>query len=297
MYGIIDIGSNTIRLKIYTLKDGIIKGIIDKKTFAKLANYINKDGILTNDGISILINILKEYKEILDLLEISKYYFFATASLRNAANALDIIKKVKDEVGIDITLLSGEEEARYDFYGCMLYKKEDTAIMIDIGGGSSELVFIINGEIHKEYSIPLGSLNTFNRFVKNGNIPSKKEQKKIKKELYNYLKNIEMPSADFNTIIGVGGSIRAIGKLAGGKNEFDYSLINEYVDSFSNNNTIWNKFILNLIPERFYTINTGILILKYIMRYYNISNVSISEYGIREGFLKAKLGDLNDNAK
>lgn len=297
MYAVVDIGSNTIRLKIYKVYKNEIKTVIDKKVFAKLASYINPFGQMDEFGIMELLRVLKDYKETLDLLDIKNYYFFATASLRNASNALDIIKKVKEECGVDITLLSGEEEAEYDFYGVRLVDDNPNGMILDIGGGSSEIVVFNDSKITKKYSIPLGSLNSYNKFHKeDGNYNDIKE-KSLKKEVLSLIKDLDLPGFDGKLLIGVGGSIRALGKI-NGNNLVSIDDIDRFLELSKNSTKKWNKFILNTIPERFFTIKSGLIILKTIMNFFEIENLSISEYGIREGILKKRLdGECHDNAK
>lgn len=297
MYAVVDIGSNTIRLKIYKVDKNELKGVIDKKFFSKLASYINPFGQMDEFGILELIRVVKDYKEILELLDIKKYYFFATASLRNASNALDIVKRVKDECGIDITILSGEEEAEYDFYGVRINLEKPSGMILDIGGGSSEIVIYNDGLISKKYSIPIGSLNAYNRYYKDDGNYNDIKEKSLKKEVISLIKELDLPGFDGKYLIGVGGSIRALGKI-NASNYVTIEDIDRYLDLSKKSPKKWNKFILNNIPERFFTIKTGLIILKTIMNYFDITDLNISNFGIREGILINMLGsEIHDNAK
>ena len=157
LQGIVDIGSNTVRLYIYRCHNEKISLVISKKESLGLVFYI-KNGILSDNGIEKLLTVLQEMKDSLDYLKIDNYSFFATASLRNIRNSEDVIQIIKDETGIEIDLLSGEEEGRLSFCGSIHIIKSDDGILIDLGGGSVEIVFFEDKKILEGYSIPIGSL-------------------------------------------------------------------------------------------------------------------------------------------
>ena len=84
-YGIIDMGSNTIRLCIYHYEDGTLNRIMDRKEMAELASYI-KDGKLSQTGINVACNVLQSFSAIVSNFSLDGLYVFATASLRNISN-------------------------------------------------------------------------------------------------------------------------------------------------------------------------------------------------------------------
>lgn len=287
MYGVIDIGSNTIRLKIYKYINQNLQPIIDKKVFAKLASYIINNE-LSKEGEQVLIDTLKDYKYTLTLLGIERYYIFATASLRNALNGYEVSLRIKDMLGLDIKIISGEEEALYDYLGVKSQAKLNSGILVDIGGGSSEVVVFENNQIITRFSIPIGSLNTYTRYVKK-KFPRSKEIKEIKKAVIDNLKKYPLTIPTTNTILGVGGTIRALNKLKQKEtitnNQFKYQDLKDWLKEAKKNTSTWENTILDTIPERIYTITTGLVILKTIMKYYQASDVIVSNFGIREGYL------------
>jgi exopolyphosphatase/guanosine-5'-triphosphate,3'-diphosphate pyrophosphatase len=118
-------------------------------------------------------------KNNLDSLKITSYSFFATAALRNIENRADVIEIIKEEVEIEIDVLSGEEEGELSFCGSVSTLKKDNGILIDVGGGSVEIVLFESKKIMEAYSIPAGSLKMYNDYV-SCMIPNKKESNLIK---------------------------------------------------------------------------------------------------------------------
>ena len=115
-YGVVDIGSNTVKLNVYNSRDNNIKIDFSEKENLGLIFYIN-NGKLTDEGIEELVTVLKKMKNDLDYLKIDNYSFFSTASLRNIVNSYEVIQIIKNRVNIKIDVLSGEEEGELSFFG------------------------------------------------------------------------------------------------------------------------------------------------------------------------------------
>ncbi len=160
--GIVDLGSNSIRMSIYNYENGMTRMLLNKKTTAGLSGYVVEKE-LTERGIRKACQVLGNYKNILTDFGIGNAYIFATASLRNIANTEEAVKRIEDEMGLYVDVLSGEEEARLGFMGATLAVNIEKGLFIDIGGGSTELVTFRKREILKATSMPVGSLNLFLR--------------------------------------------------------------------------------------------------------------------------------------
>ena len=189
-YGVIDVGSNTIRLCIYDVEDGRIIPLFSTKNTAGLIDYVN-DGELSKKGIRKACAVLEGYKETGKKVGIDHLFVFATASLRNISNSREAVKKIQDTTGLTIDVLSGEEEARLDFQGASFEKKMELGIMVDIGGGSTEIVSFEDGNIKDAVSLEIGSLYMYKNYV-SGLFPDKGERKAIQRAV-----RLELKKADF----------------------------------------------------------------------------------------------------
>ena len=290
MYGIIDIGSNTIRLVLYDVQDGRIRPMLNKKITAGLAGYVKK-GRMTEKGIKKLIEVLTEFSEILPYIQIKEIFCLATASLRNIENTDEVCTAVKIQCGFDIIVLSGEEEALYDYYGAMQSVNEPAGVVIDIGGGSTEFVFYMENSISKILSIPIGSLTAYSAYVKDI-IPTAKERKEIESAMESAMSEIFEKSPD--VICGVGGSIRAAVKVY---NEIFPTLpkgrvqISSLASLLKVRKDILAKAILKTAPERIHTFVPGLVLLCTISQKWNIKELTVSTSGVKEGFLTEKLNE------
>lgn len=295
MYGVIDIGSNTIRLSVYKKVDGDIRLILNKKHMTGLAGYVNAYGYLTENGIRKAIRDLMDFKHIIDNIELKEIFVFATASLRNIKNTDDAMSQIKHMTGFDIELISGEMEAKYDFYGATRFMKLNSGLLVDIGGGSTELVHFTDGSIDEAISIPMGSLSLYKKFVSEI-LPTAGEMDAMKKYIKAELKKVDIQSKH-GLICGVGGSIRGTLKLTNDLYNLDLNgrdispkHVNKTLKAFQSDRSYAVTNIIKNTPDRMHTILPGMTILKTIAKKYEVEGISVSQYGIREGYLYTKLG-------
>ncbi len=295
LYGIVDMGSNIVRLNVYRGENHVINVIFSKKENLGLLFYI-KEGILTNKGINKLINILKEIKSDLDYLEIKNYHFFATAWLRNIENNTEVIQIIKDNVNIEIDVLSGEEEGKLSFYGSIHTIKKDNGVLIDVGGGSVEIVLFKNRKIQEIHSIPFGSLKIYNDYVSDI-IPDEKESNLIKKRICSELNKININNQEkIPFMCGIGGNLRAIKKLLinlnlqqNKKDLIDVKLLKQLKKELKHNNKDTYNKILHVKPSRIHTLVPALLTLEAITSYFGCKELQISKFSVREGYLYKKV--------
>jgi len=293
--GVIDMGANSIRLSIYRVEGSEAKLLLNKKETAGLASYV-RNGKLSLKGLEKACLVLNDFKEVLSNLNITDIHVFATASLRNIDNTEEALIYIRQKTDIRIDVLSGEEEAVLGFAGAGRVSGISKGIIIDIGGGSTELVEFNDNVVTAATSMPVGSLNLCNRHVKKL-FPSDSELKNIRCDILEQLASLnEYSNFCVDTIIGIGGTVRAAAKL---NNEFfDYhsennlisienlqQLINHYRDR---DNKVM-KAILRVAPERIHTLIPGLNILYSIAEYFDAKTIMANKYSIREGYVSSTI--------
>jgi Exopolyphosphatase len=296
LYAIVDLGSNTIRLCIYEYSDHTISLLFEKKTMAGLMNFVNNQH-LSKEGMDKACSVLEEYKIILRDFHVEEgnIHVFATASSRNISNTDEAVTYLSETTGLQIDLLSGEEEAKLDFAGAIRSMNLQDGILVDIGGGSTEIVVFHDKTIQFAASMPIGSLNLYLNFVEKL-IPKKEERKEIKKEVLDYLELLNLEPVTYKSICGIGGTVRAASKL----NNSIYNLpstnkvieafhIKEMLKTIKNSRQQTLTPVLRNIPDRIHTIIPGMIILNTIAEYFCCDDILVSQYGIREGYLYEKV--------
>ena len=210
---IVDLGSNTIRLSVYhILPDGGFELLFSEKEMAGLVSYVHK-GTLSPEGIQRACGAIQDFQALLRQFDLEAPHVFATASLRNIRNTEEAVEWIREATGVVVDVISGELEAKLGYYGTQLATPLRDGAVFDIGGGSTEILEVRGGEIRRAQSLPMGSLELFNLCV-DGLWPKKKELEKIRETVADALKQARLPEHRADKVCGVGGTARAVLKIA-----------------------------------------------------------------------------------
>lgn len=288
-YGIIDLGSNTVRLVVYKYTDEKLKKVYTRREVVGLASYILPEGYLSDIGINAAISIVAELKAEAEEHQTDQLFVIATAAIRNARNQNEIVNRINQSCGVKIQLLSGEEEARVGVTGINYEFDIKDGVVIDIGGGSTEVSILQNRNVELALSLPVGSLNSYITFVKEM-LPTPQERNLIKKGVSNALLTHQVTKLKVANIYGIGGTLKAAKTLLEGltnkKKEYltkdDVTYLIQKIDP-TKKSTYLN--LIRLAPERFHTIVPGLIILETIFEYFDAEKLYVGKNGIREGYI------------
>jgi exopolyphosphatase/guanosine-5'-triphosphate,3'-diphosphate pyrophosphatase len=296
-FAVVDLGSNTIRMSVYDENHDTFRQILSEKEIIGFLGYTEK-GLLMEDGILRIVEAVKSFSETAAAISTDHLGCFATAGLRSIKNSDEVIARVLKETGVKISKISGEEEARLDFIGAWRPEGLDDGIVVDMGGGSTEIVRFIGGVIENSISLPFGSLFLYRRFVE-GIVPTEKELGHIKKFVSKQLSCVDWLPGSAGHICMIGGTVRAIARLHRelyGRENDDLQGYNfkarEMADLFKRINSMGNdglKFLIRVSPERIHTIMPGLVTFSQMIKIIGCKTVSISRSGVREGYLKEYL--------
>ena len=292
--GIVDLGSNTIRLSIYQYEGQQVTLLLKQKHMAGLAGHV-QDGALSRSGILTACRVLGDYRALLNNLSVQSMYVFATASLRNISNTGEAVEEIQKATGIPVSVLDGVTEAALAFRGATLGGGVSTGLLTDIGGGSSELVAYQQGVITSASSLPLGSLSLYTRCVCDL-FPTPEERRAMRTLVEGNLDAVRTPGLQCRELCGLGGTVRAASRLAVDifdKDPDDRTLsadeLEELYQRLARGGKDALRQILHSVPDRVHTILPGLIILRCIVSAYGVERVSVSSTGVREGYLMARV--------
>ena len=297
--GIVDLGSNTIRLSIYHWEGRQFKLLMNKKEMAGLAGYI-RDGVLSDRGILVACQVLAGFKALLENFDIRDIHVFATASLRNIVNTEDAVDTIRSVTGLPVEVVSGSDEAAFSFLGATVGGGAPaTGLLADIGGGSTELVSYENGIITSGCSLPMGSLSLFTKHV-SGLFPTREERRAMRDEVKAELDRAKTAGGHSAHLTGVGGTIRAAAKLCNDLSGADQSNrvipageIRALYEDLKKGDQATLRQILRIVPDRVHTILPGLAILNAVLKSYEVETVLVSTCGVREGYLLRRVMGVN----
>lgn len=290
MYGVVDIGSNTVRLVVYRVCGGQLRAVLNNKVQAGLASYITREGRLSREGVDQAVAVMTDFKQVVDAICLKDVLVFGTAALRNVTNTQEVVEAISDACGIRVDVINGQDEALFDYYGAVRGGGLQDGVLADVGGGSTELLHFQDGVPTGMVSLPVGSLTLFTGQVA-GILPTAEELDRIRQRVKR-----EMQSADFSetfredVLCGVGGTARAAQKFctAMGWTEgesYDASHLADILELGAKRPGQLAEKLLRLAPERIHTFLPGVAVLNEAARTFACRTVITSPYGVREGYL------------
>ena len=156
--GVLDIGSNSIRLVVYKGMDRVPIPVFNEKVLCKLGEDLEKTGRLSDVGCRIAIDNIARFIKLVKRMKLLEFHAVATAALREAVNGSDFVEELERRFDFPINILSGESEATLSALGVLSAFPNLDGVIADLGGGSLELINVENGKIQDRISLPLGSL-------------------------------------------------------------------------------------------------------------------------------------------
>ncbi|MDR2883907.1 MAG: Ppx/GppA family phosphatase [Deferribacteraceae bacterium] len=227
---VIDMGSNSFRLQVSEVKEGVYNVIEDYKETVRIGDGVYNIGKFSPEAIETIINVLKRMKIIMEKMKVSKWRIVGTAPFRDAENADEAISAVKAALDFDIDVISGTEEARLTYLAATgsFDLKGLSTLFVDVGGGSTELSFVTDGNLDATYSTPLGcSRITQQYFGKHRAKPD--EVSKLEKYIKRALKSaIANPHLD--KIVFTGGTVNNLAQVFTRRSSLSDSVV-KYVDT------------------------------------------------------------------
>lgn len=294
-YAVIDMGSNSIRLSVYEVDASAFQILFKEKVMAGLAAYV-EGGRLSQEGIDCACSSLLSLMETLRLLDIQKLSVFATASLRNITNTRQALEQLQERTGVKVDILSGEQEAECGFYGAVCDTQLDQGLFADVGGASTELAVFSGTEIVSAQSIPVGSLRLYRECVKNI-LPGEGSLRRLQRTIEQNFEEAELGEfTQCEKLLCVGGTARAALRmiqktyaLPENSRCFSRGQLRSLTDLLCRDRQEATRLILRHAPERIHTLIPGLMVLCYIMDNYQVSEATVSHYGVREGYLKRSI--------
>lgn len=297
---VIDLGSNSVRLAIFqrTSRLGFFL-LKEYKIKARLGEgAYEKAGMLQDEAMDKLYGAFKEFKYLISLNGVRKVLCVGTSALRDAPNAKVFIKRIKNDLGLNLKVIDGKTEA---FYGAIaalnLLSPFEDGVTLDIGGGSSELAIIKNGKIEETISLDLGTVRLKELFYDKNNI------KDVNKFIDSALETLPQSFKSKN-LIAIGGSLRALSKAVIANTNYPIKFLHNFIYSFDKHKEFIDKLALSKVlelknypikKERYDTIREGALVFLKIAQKLGAKNIITSGVGVREGVFLSNL--LRPNIK
>jgi exopolyphosphatase/guanosine-5'-triphosphate,3'-diphosphate pyrophosphatase len=283
---VIDVGSNSVRLVIYRVEGRAIWTVFNEKALAGLGRDLPVTGKLSPEGVETALVALKRFKTLLQGWRASDIYTAATAAVREASDGKAFLKRIRDEAGLDVRVLSGEEEARYAALGVIAGEPAAQGVAGDLGGSSLELTRLNVAGGADAVTLPLGPFAL--------GAPKPLDIAKVRKMVDTTLAPHagRFATADLHA---VGGAWRNLALLHMDLADYPLRVAHQYEMSRADAIDV-ARFVerlsrstlertQGLSKKRFDTLPYSALVLESLIEHLGIRRVIISAYGVREGML------------
>ena len=278
----IDIGSNAVRLLFANVFEDGNDTVFKKESLIRVPVRLGQDAFTLGEISMVrtqnLIKTMKAFKHLMEVNDIVGFKACATAAMREAKNGEDIIQAIKKETGIEIEIVSGQEEAHiiYSNHIEAELEKDKTYIYIDVGGGSTEMSLFHQGKLVKSHSFPIGTLRILNNQIRPADWET---MKKILKKF----------RVKYGTIFGIGsgGNINKLHKIYGSVKAGSISRagVKKAYKNLTSYSYAERVRVLGLKPDRADVIVPATEIFMSAMKWANIPKIYVPKIGLSDGLI------------
>ncbi len=298
----IDIGSNSILLLIATVTaEGKIRPLVEKAEITRLSEKMNESGEICQEAMERSLKVLRKYTDLCHRNQVDRIACIGTEALRRAKNAQEFVQKVANLCGFKVEIISGTKEAELAYLSAMLDfgEKHSNLVVLDIGGGSTELIWQTehNGDTAKlqTLSMKMGSVRLTEEFLKTDPVTQAEYaalRQQIDEKLNHHFNSLGIPSAPL-TLVGLAGTVTTLSAIDQKLVPYDpekiqgasltQSSLREILRKLKEKNLEEKKQITGMEPKRADVLLAGAAILDCVMSKLGADHLIVSDRGIRYG--------------
>lgn len=297
----IDIGTNSIRLLMADFDGLKFSGALKTLQMTRLGKGVNETKRLAQDRIDTSVTVIGDYCEMASKNGAERIYLMATSAVRDSSNAHDLIDAVREKTGQTIEVISGDVEAKVGFMGVLLgsEKPNQTTLVIDIGGGSTELIIGDAEGILYAKSLNIGAVRMTGAYIHSDPVQPSETQAVVafvSEQIKMVIKDIKAFPID--AVIGIGGTATTYATMQHEVTAYSRDKVHRLKVSINELIALnlrlelatveERKGFLGLEEKRADIIYAGGLIMQVIMEALNIETFSVSDYDNLEGFIAYK---------
>ena len=306
---VIDVGFNSLKMVRYKVEpDGSSKSYGQLGALAKLGEGLDRTGYLGNEPVSRTIDAIRLCREAASLESVKHVLLIGTSPVREAANREEFLRRVQEQTGLKMRVLTGNEEALYGLLGALRSIDDSSVLFFDLGGGSLELSYVEKLRVRKILSLPLGALKLTSAYAGKDGTFSKKNRNKLTKYIAGQLPSRRELGLDRDTVlVGTGGTIRAMARYDQNEADYPFDKVHNYPIGLDSVEQMSRDFFKLKLPDlnrieaigegRSETITAGALVVRILMKRLDFERVTVSTHGLRDGimteFLEGGVRDAN----
>jgi exopolyphosphatase/guanosine-5'-triphosphate,3'-diphosphate pyrophosphatase len=300
-YAVIDVGTNSVKFNLSERSaDGAWQTVADRAAVTRLGDGLDEEGRLRKDAIDRTADAIVEMAAEASRAGVLAVEAAGTAGLRLAPNAADLVDVVRRRCGVEIEVISGEEEARLAYLAATsaLPVAHGSLTVFDTGGGSSQFTFGRDANVHEQFSVPVGAVRYTERYGLAGAVGEDVVEQALSALDEDLAALDGRPAPD--ALIGLGG---ALTNMAAVKHELatydpdvvqgtvlDRAEIDRQLELYRNRSSEERGEIVGLQPGRAEVILAGACIVRTVLAKLGVDSLTVSDRGLRHGLLVDRFG-------
>jgi exopolyphosphatase/guanosine-5'-triphosphate,3'-diphosphate pyrophosphatase len=301
----IDIGTNTILLLIVEAKGGNIARVLhDEQVIARLGKGVDEHRIINSETANRVAEFLYSYRGTSHKYRSEKIIAVGTSALRDASNKREFCDDMLQRTGVEIEILSGDDEAEWTYRGALGAAGSGAQIftVLDIGGGSTEIISGISKTLSQKVSLDVGCVRLTERFLRTSP-PTSHEIFECRSFIRSNLSNVDLTQSRNSRVIGVAGTLTTLAAIHLRLTHYDPSRVEGCVLEREAVGRIFDQLrmktheeimrVPQISPGRADIVLAGMIILQEFMEAANLGEIAVSDRGLRYGII---LRELQRNA-
>jgi exopolyphosphatase / guanosine-5'-triphosphate,3'-diphosphate pyrophosphatase len=299
----VDCGTNTVKLLIGTITDaGELEVDRRESRMVRLGQGIDRAGEISPEALERAFGAIDEYADLVRAAGVRRVRFCATSATRDARNAEEFAAGVESRLGVRPEVLSGEEEAATAFDGAVRHLRDAPAepvLVVDVGGGSTELVLGAGTRVDTSVSMDVGSVRMHERHL-HGDPPGAAEVAACVADIDAHLDTVDVPLADAATVVGIAGTCTTVAAGCLDLAAYDREAIDQQVIGVADTHAFVERVVAATVeqrrampfmhPGRADVIDAGALVLDRVLRRTRVSSWVVSEADILDGIAWSLVG-------
>jgi len=314
-FAAIDIGSNSVRLKIATVQQHRLKTLHEDREVVRLGESVFQTGVISPDAMANTIRALKRFQKAVQMHVVDRVRVVATSAMRDSRNAAAFTAWVKSATGWQVEVISGLEEGRLIHLGVVSQEPgaKGRCLLIDLGGGSCEVTLSDQGRMKEMVSLPLGAVRLQQEFL-HGDPPSREDIARLKQFIDRELKKAEkkLGSARVGLVIATSGTAAALAEASVATSvkmptrkampkryerlkptTATLESVRHLADKLTKMSNVQRASIAGIGPKRSEIIIGGAMVYAHLMERLELKGFRYSPLGLRDGILEQMLADID----
>jgi exopolyphosphatase/guanosine-5'-triphosphate,3'-diphosphate pyrophosphatase len=297
--GVIDVGSNTVHLLVVDAHPGASPvPYHSQRSILRLMRYLDDEGGITAEGVERIVTAVREAVDTVAEIGVDDLIATATSAIREAANGDEVLARVAREAGVELQVLSGEDEARITMLAVRRWLgwSAGEILLFDIGGGSFEIAQGADEYPDVSLSLPLGAGRTTINFLREDPPPREAVSalRAHAREVFTEARDTMFADRPRPTrVVGTSKTIRSLARLIGGPPNpvtgelapLHYTGLREWEPTLREMPGSVREYLPGITPERGYQILAGAIVVRTAMKVFGVDTMTISPWALREGIV------------